>query len=202
MKIDEIVLDEFKWGSLKDPDIPRTHVLSDRKKMGEYEGHVIDHFSWKGYHGLGVFNDDGTYRGYILLKGNSNPLVFGQAFVHEDWRKRGIGTCLILFALRVLQHTIRIAEDEIITDDSRGLFLALLKQGKITMKNTVTASRVDYPELARLFSFIGDSDIGFIVESKPSRRHLGELWEIVDPRSGMAVPGSVGTIIRESWWWD
>jgi GNAT superfamily N-acetyltransferase len=200
MKIEEIIVNEFKWGALRDPEIPRDHIL-DKQHMGEYEGHSIHHFSWKGYHGLGVFNDDGTYRGYILLRGDKNPLVFGQAFVNENWRKRGIGTCLILFVLRSLNHTIEIADDEIITDDSRELFKALLKQNKITMTNTVTNNVVDYGELSRLFSFIGDNNIGFIVESS-ARRSLGVVYEIVDPDTGWAVHGSRGTIVRESWWWD
>lgn len=193
-EIEKDTISEFRYGSLPNADIPEDTIL-DKNHVGEREGHHIYHFSWKGHHGLGTFNEDGTYQGYILLHGTTDPFIFGQAYVRKEYRKRGICSCLILFVLRDFNNKIMIAPDEIITEDSRTLFKKLLYRGLIKMTNTVDNKVVDYPTLEQMFRSIGSNNIGFIVENTAAQT-FGKYYEIVNPERNNATHGGGDSLIE------
>jgi hypothetical protein len=180
------IVSEIRYGHFGTAISPET--VLDGEELGTYEGQKI--FGTKMVEGgkefIVIYVPDGnSYKGYVKCIDNGNSVEFSQAFVKDEFRRKGILSSIILYTLRTEKTRITISPDEIVTDDSRSLFYNLSAVKKmITIRDSRTGKVMDSSELGKLFSDLSDNNVGLIVESeKRINEHMTQIININNGKS-------------------
>ena len=180
------IVSEIKYGHFGYPISSET--VMDGEELGTYEGQKI--FGTKmtsdGQDFVVLYVPYGnSYKGYVKCIDNENSVEFSQAFVKDEFRRKGILSAIILFTLKIEKMKITISPNEIMTDDSRGLFYNLSSEKKmITIRDSKTGKIMSSSKLSKLFSDVSDNDVGLIVESeKRINEHMTQIINIHNGKS-------------------
>jgi len=160
-------LSEIEYGYWNKPRLPENEAIENATVLGEFDGIQIHSITKVGYTYFLILNADLTYEGYVEVQQRGTELSFTGLYVNQSSRNRGIASMLILFILRKLQKKLVINFDEIITDDSRGVFYKLLVNNKI--KVSADNKLLSADTLRTLFTDISDNDTVLVIESKKKK---------------------------------
>ena len=194
MKINEILVGQ--WNA---PSIPEETTIP-LNIIGTYDGFDIHMLSSADRQYFLIIDSDQKYMGYIAFKPSRKNLIFYEAYVTQQNRRRGICSILILFVLRKLNKRLVLSSDEIITVDSRQLFYQLASTGKI--KISKNRKPVDLQMLSKIF-MDDDNNIELVIEGS-IRKESTTCNEIYNPntKSSIVEKVSYGELTRDKYWYD
>ena len=173
-------INEIEYGHWNKPSLPEKQQFNDSSMIGIFDGYDIH--QWKNY--ILILDEQQRYKGYIRVTPNSNGnLIFNEAYVTEQHRRKGIGSILVLFVLRKLNKKLILAPDEIVTDDSRSLFFQLLKMNKISISND--GQRLSLNDFGKICADSTDNNLELVIEGK--QKFNTTCFEIRNPANDLSA---------------
>ena len=190
---------EIVGGGLAEPQLPIDQDFSTSTNLGTVDGYVIHGFTYQPIFDtvLAVLDDNGTYKGYI---GFNNDGLFVEANTLEQFRRKGIMSTLLLYALRNFKSPLFVRSTTVVSRFSRQLFWSLSEKKKIM----ITDSEKREYSLEQLSQILSDNwPNKYDLYIYPTHEQLGEqYWEFRNVETGNAYydKNYLGESIKPYWY--